>query len=95
MNQSSNLGAQSFLGPSLRRREREAPAEMPLVDGPRFDPGDRVRVCCGAFADVEGSVISRPGDGRVLIAIDLRQRGVTLEVDDSALEPVGFSAPLD
>ena len=98
MNESANLETRvtevSSQPTGLPRAQAKA-AESRPAERSSFDPGDRVRVFCGAFAGVEGSVISRPGDGRLLIAIDLRQRGVTLEVDDAALEPAGFSAPLD
>ncbi|HUY90212.1 MAG TPA: hypothetical protein VMV10_15855 [Pirellulales bacterium] len=54
----------------------------------RFAPGDRVRVFCGVLAGVEGTVLIRRGESRLMIAVDLQQPGVSLEVDDASLEPI-------
>lgn len=52
----------------------------------RFAPGDRVRVCDGVFAGAEGTVLARCRESRLLISVELKQRGVSLEVDDASLE---------
>ena len=86
MNQITNLGS----GPRERRSEpndRSALTESPPVERRPFVPGDRVRVCRGLVAGAEGNVLKHCGENRSLIALDLRQRGVTLEVDDASLEP--------
>jgi transcription antitermination factor NusG len=55
----------------------------------RFNAGDRVRVACGVFTGVEGRVVERCAAGRLVVALDLVQSGVCLEIAD------GFLAPAD
>lgn len=55
-------------------------------------PGCCVRVTAGPFAGVEGMVESKRGENRSLIALDLLQIGVTLEIDDCRLEAISRSS---
>jgi transcriptional antiterminator RfaH len=55
----------------------------------RIEPGQRVRVKSGAFMGVEGTVISRLRQTRLLVAVRLLQQGVSVEIDDYLLEPIG------
>lgn len=52
-----------------------------------FVPGDRVRIGRGVFAGTEGFVLEYRQSTRLLLAVDVQQRGITLEIDGSALEP--------
>jgi hypothetical protein len=51
--------------------------------------GDRVRVCSGLFEGVEGTIIAHLGVCRVILAVDLDQAGVSLEVDECQIEIIG------
>lgn len=54
---------------------------------PRIVPGPRVRVRCGEFAGAEGVVLERRPASCLLLAVDVHQQGIVLEIDGSALEP--------
>jgi len=51
--------------------------------------GQRVRVCRGPLTDVEGILIRKKNVFRLVVAIDLIQRSVALEIDASDIVPVG------
>ena len=48
-------------------------------------PGCRVRVHSGAMAGVEGTVLAYSFASRLVIALDVNCRGVTLEIDEQKL----------
>ena len=63
-------------------------AEAPLTVESRLVPGNKVRVLSGSFAGVEGTVLDRRGQMRVLVAISFLQQGASVEIDDHLLEPI-------
>ena len=63
-------------------------SNTPLTTEGRLKAGDRVRVKKGALAGVEGTVIDRRGQCRLLVAVHLLQQGVSMEIDDYMLEPI-------
>ena len=54
----------------------------------RAKRGDRVRVRDGAFEGVEGMIVARQGIGRLIIGVDLKQMGVSLEINENRIEVV-------
>jgi len=60
-----------------------------MVVEKRPEAGDRVRVREGVFRDVQGTVLERGPESRVIVAVHLLQQGVTLEIDEKSLEIVG------
>lgn len=50
--------------------------------------GRRVRVCKGIFAGLEGTVVEHLAPSRLVIAADLQEGGITLEVDARMVEPI-------
>ena len=52
----------------------------------RLTPGDAVRIKSGPMAGLEGSVINRRGQTRLLVAVKMLQQGVSVEIDDFQLE---------
>ncbi|HZZ78695.1 MAG TPA: transcription termination/antitermination NusG family protein [Gemmataceae bacterium] len=64
-------------------------ANVPLTVEARLQPGMRVRVRHGCFAGIEGIVESRCRQTRLIVAIDFLQRGISVELDDITLEPIG------
>lgn len=52
-----------------------------------FASGERVRVGSGVFAGAEGFVLEYRHSSRLLLAVDVQQQGITLEIDVSALDP--------
>ena len=72
----------------LRQLRQLIVAEAPLTVESRLVPGDHVRVRQGAFAGIEGVVMTRRGTARLLVSIDFLQKGVSVEIEDFLLEPL-------
>jgi transcription antitermination factor NusG len=72
----------------LRQFHRLIAANAPLTVESRLAPGRRVRVRQGAFAGLEGTVLKRRGETRLLVAINFLQQGASFEIDDFLLEPL-------
>jgi len=54
--------------------------------------GQRVRICKGALAGIEGIVVRKKNNLRVVLTLDLIMQSISLEVDEDDLEPVNFSS---
>ncbi len=77
----------------LRQVRQLIAADKPLTVESRLAPGDRVRVRCGPMEGIEGTVLSRRGRVRLLVAINFLQQGASVEMDDFMLEPIdGYGA---
>jgi transcription antitermination factor NusG len=72
----------------LRQFRRLIAAGAPLTIEARLAPGRKVRVRQGAFAGLEGIVLKRRGETRLLVAINFLQKGASVEIDDFLLEPL-------
>ena len=62
--------------------------KMPLTPEARLVPGDRVRVRYGPFEGLEGTVLRRGGETRLLVSVNFLQQGASVEIDDFMLEPI-------
>jgi transcriptional antiterminator RfaH len=60
----------------------------PLTVESRITPGRHVRVQGGCLRGLEGTVISRRGENRLLVSVSFLQSGVSVEIDDYMLEPI-------
>jgi transcription antitermination factor NusG len=72
----------------LRQLRQLIAADAPLTVESRLVAGDRVRVRSGPFAGIEGTVMTRRGMARLLVAIDFLQKGASVEIEDFLLEPL-------
>jgi transcriptional antiterminator RfaH len=72
----------------LRQLRQLIAVGAPLTVESRLAPGQRVRVRQGAFAGLEGTVLKRRGETRLLVSINFLQRGASVEIDDFLLEPL-------
>ena len=72
----------------LRQLRQLIAAGAPLTVESRLKPGQRVRVRQGPFAGLEGTVLKRRGETRLLVAINFLQKGASVEIDDFLLEPL-------
>jgi len=72
----------------LRQLQQLIVSDAPLTVESRLVPGNRVRVRQGPFAGVEGTVLTRRGKTRLLVAVDFLQQGASVEIDDFLLEPI-------
>lgn len=64
-------------------------AGVALTPESRLVEGNMVRVRTGPFAGYEGIVIRRQGKTRLLLAIKYLEQGVSMEMDEGVLEPLG------
>ena len=76
------IGARTAEPAATDRRER------PLTVESRLATGRRVRVRQGPFAGIEGTVLVRRGETRLLVSINFLQQGASVEIDDFQLEPI-------
>jgi transcriptional antiterminator RfaH len=72
----------------LRQIRQLIAANVPLTIESRLAPGQRVRVRQGAFAGVEGTILKRRGETRLLVSITFLQQGASVEIDDFLVDPV-------
>jgi transcriptional antiterminator RfaH len=71
----------------LRQLRQLIAADAPLTIESRLAPGQRVRVRQGPFAGLEGMVLKRRGQTRLLVSINFLQQGASVEIDDFMLDP--------
>lgn len=62
---------------------------------PYLSVGRRVRVCAGPMQGLEGIVVRRKDRCRVVFSLDLIMRSVAVEVDETDVEPVTVSKPIN
>jgi transcriptional antiterminator RfaH len=72
----------------LRQLRQLIAAGTPLTVESRLGPGRQVRVRQGAFAGLEGTVLKRRGQTRLLVSINFLQQGASVEIDDFMLDPL-------
>jgi len=72
----------------LRQIEHLIQADVPLTAESRLQPGRNVRVRSGPLAGVEGVVLRRRGETRLLVSINFLQQGASVEIEDFRLEPL-------
>lgn len=70
----------------LWQLEQLISANAPLTMESRLVPGARVRVRYGALEGLEGVVMTRKGQTRLLVVVDFLQQGASVEIDDYLLE---------
>jgi transcriptional antiterminator RfaH len=72
----------------LRQLRQLIATKAPLTVESRLMPGNRVRVRHGPLAGLEGTVLTRRGETRLLVRVNFIQKGASVEVDDFLLEPI-------
>lgn len=73
----------------LRVIESVVDSGVGLTPESKLLPGNRVRVRTGPFARYEGVVIRREGKTRLLLSLNFLEQGVSMELDEGLLEPIG------
>ncbi len=63
-------------------------SDAPLTVERRLQPGQRVRIKAGPFRGYEGTLIRRQGRHRFQVAVSYLNQGVSIEIDDVAVEPL-------
>ncbi len=72
----------------LRQIHRLIQSGAPVTVESQLDAGDRVRVRSGTFKGLEGVVINRHGQARLLVAVRFLQQGASLLLDDFEVERI-------
>jgi transcription antitermination factor NusG len=79
-------------GPALARDllqvRRLIHCGAPLTPEARLEPGAKVRVKSGLLEGLEGVVIRRHGEQRLLVSVAFLQRGASVLLDDDRIEPI-------
>lgn len=70
----------------LRRLHHLIGLGAPLTPEARLEPGMRVQVKNGPFEGVQGVVIKRHSETRLLVMVNFIQRGASIEIGDYELE---------
>jgi transcription termination factor NusG len=63
-------------------------AGVPLTPEGRLQPGRRVRVKSGSLMGLEGVVVERRGEDRLLVAVHFLEQGVSIQISDFQVEPI-------
>ena len=61
---------------------------VPLTVEARLRAGQRVRVKNGSLMGMEGMIVARRGEARLLVAVDFLQQGVSVLISDFQVEPI-------
>jgi transcription antitermination factor NusG len=72
----------------LRQIRQLIESEAPLTPESRLEPGQRIRVLGGALAGLEGTIVKRHGQRRLLVAVEFLQQGASVQIDDFAVERI-------
>lgn len=70
----------------LRAIRRLVETDQPLTPEARLEPGHPVRVRSGPLAGLEGTVVTRRGTERLIVAIRFLNQGASIEIEDVDLE---------
>src|SRR5688572_20443553 len=66
----------------LRQIQSLIASGVPLTTEGRLQSGQRVRVKSGSLMGLEGIVLSRRGEDRLLVAVQFLQQGVSVQIND-------------
>jgi transcription antitermination factor NusG len=70
----------------LRSIKRLIDTDKPLTPEARIEPGQPVRVRSGPLQGLEGIVVKRRGEERLLVAVRMLNQGASIELEDVDLE---------
>ena len=70
----------------LRAIKRLVDSDRPLTPEARLEPGQAVRVRSGPLRGLEGAVVRRRGEERLVIAVRFLNQGASIELEDVDLE---------
>jgi|YNPNPStandDraft_1061719.scaffolds.fasta_scaffold93188_1 transcription antitermination factor NusG len=72
----------------LQQIQRLIRSGVALVPEARLEAGHRVRIRSGSLAGLEGVVIRRRGQDRLLVAVQFLQKGASIEIADFQVERI-------
>ncbi|MGD9647722.1 MAG: transcription termination/antitermination protein NusG [Pirellulales bacterium] len=72
----------------LAQIQRLIASRAPLTLEGRLLPGQHVRIKSGSLAGLEGTILTRRRESRLLVAVRFLQQGVSVDLEDFMLEPI-------
>ena len=81
-----SIADERMLVGDLRAIKRLIDSERPLTPEARLEPGQAVRVKSGPLRGVEGMVVKRRGEQRLVVAVRFLNQGASIELEDVDLE---------
>jgi len=81
-----DVGDDELLEMDLRQLSQLIVSGAPLTIEARLGPGQRVRVRYGPLAGLEGTVLKRRDESRLLIGVSFLQQGASVEIEDFQVE---------
>ncbi len=72
----------------LGRLYRLIASGEPLTVESRLVPGQRIRIRRGPLEGLEGTILRRRGETRLLVSVDFLQQGASVVIEDYMTEPV-------
>ncbi len=72
----------------LRRIRQLLTSDLPVLAESRLDTGARVRIRSGRLMGLEGVVIKRHGQDRLLVAVSFLQQGASIKIEDFEVERI-------
>jgi transcriptional antiterminator RfaH len=72
----------------LLQVQRLIAAGAPLTPESRLEPGEPVRIKKGPFVDLEGTVVKRHGQTRLVVAVRFLQQGASILLEDYEVESI-------
>jgi transcription antitermination factor NusG len=83
-----SIADERMLVDDLRAIKRLIDSEHPLTPEARIEPGHLVRVKSGPLRGVEGIVVKRRGEQRLMVAVRFLNQGASIELEDVDLERI-------
>jgi transcriptional antiterminator RfaH len=83
-----SIADERMLVGDLRAIKRLVDSEFPLTPEARLEAGHLVRVRSGALRGVEGVVVKRRGEQRLVVAVRFLNQGASIELEDVDLERI-------
>jgi transcriptional antiterminator RfaH len=82
------VGAPMDLRDDLRQIESLIASGASLTLESRLQPGRRVKVRLGPLRGLEGTILNRRGQTRLLVAVDFLKQGASVDIDDYMVEAI-------
>jgi transcriptional antiterminator RfaH len=77
----------------LQRVHRLIVSDAPLTPEERLGPGSPVEIIAGPFTGLQGKVLRRGSQLKLLVEVQFLQRGVSVEIENWMLQPLGPARP--
>ena len=72
----------------LRQVQQLVRSGRPMTPEAQLEPGMRIRVRSGVLEGLEGVVVQRRGEDRLIVAIEFLQQGASVSIEDLQLERI-------